>query len=138
MGSLLKKYSCIFACFLLLMFIFTSSSYAGTYINTYYKPINIFDDRTDLTIDLITGKSHQIRAHMSHIGHPLLGDDKYGKRELNKRLGINYQLLHAYNSQYYWAAPSGYPHSYRQNALSSFHLPNINNTGNPILYCLNS
>ena len=39
-------------------------------------------------IELITGRTHQIRAHMAHIGHPLIGDDKYGNRALNKRLGV--------------------------------------------------
>lgn len=39
-------------------------------------------------VEPITGRTHQIRAHMAHIGHPLLGDDKYGDRALNHRLGI--------------------------------------------------
>ena len=55
---------------------------------------------TILKIKLITGKSHQIRAHLASLGHPLLGDPKYGKKELNKRLyadyGIRGQLLHAF------------------------------------------
>ena len=53
-------------------------------------------DITSVEIDLITGKSHQIRAHMSSIGHPLLGDNKYGDIALNKELGLKHQLLHAY------------------------------------------
>lgn len=67
-----------------------------SYINTYYKPINIFDDRTDLTIDLITGKSHQIRAHLASIGHPLLGDPKYGDKDFNRKYSKKYQELTAY------------------------------------------
>lgn len=39
-----------------------------------------------LTVEIPTGRTHQIRAHLSHIGHPLLGDDKYGDRDLNKKL----------------------------------------------------
>lgn len=39
-----------------------------------------------LLVEIPTGRTHQIRAHMSSIGHPLLGDDKYGDREINKRL----------------------------------------------------
>ena len=49
-------------------------------------------DASYLEIKLITGKSHQIRAHLAHTGHPLLGDMKYGKREKD----IGRQMLHAY------------------------------------------
>lgn len=53
-------------------------------------------DITRLEIDLITGKSHQIRAHLSSVGHSLLGDNKYGASELNKKLNMKFQQLHAY------------------------------------------
>ena len=48
-----------------------------------------------LEVELITGRTHQIRAHLSHIGHPILGDDKYGDRMLNRQLGIRRQQLWA-------------------------------------------
>jgi len=46
-----------------------------------------------LQVQLYTGKTHQIRAHLAHIGHPILGDDKYGDRDLNRKLGIRHQRL---------------------------------------------
>ncbi len=47
-------------------------------------------------VELLTGRTHQIRAHMSHIGHPLLGDEKYGDKELNRRFHQKHQLLCSY------------------------------------------
>lgn len=47
-------------------------------------------------IDLITGRTHQIRAHMSFVGAPLLGDDKYGNQKVNKQYKEKYQQLCAY------------------------------------------
>ncbi len=55
---------------------------------------------TVLQVKLITGRSHQIRAHLSSIGHPILGDYKYGSQKTNhyfkKRYGLSHQLLHSY------------------------------------------
>lgn len=48
-----------------------------------------------LEVELITGRTHQIRAHLAHIGHPILGDDKYGDRMLNRELGLKRQQLWA-------------------------------------------
>ncbi len=48
-----------------------------------------------LEVELITGRTHQIRAHLAHIGHPILGDDKYGDRMLNRQLGLKRQQLWA-------------------------------------------
>lgn len=48
-----------------------------------------------LEVELITGRTHQIRAHLAHIGHPILGDDKYGDRQLNRSLGVKRQQLWA-------------------------------------------
>ena len=53
-----------------------------------------------LEINLITGRSHQIRAHLSHLGNPLIGDNKYGDKSLNSfffnKYGLDYQYLYAY------------------------------------------
>lgn len=53
-----------------------------------------------MRIRLYTGKSHQIRAHLASLGHPVLGDGKYGNKEVNawlgKKFGVKSQLLHSY------------------------------------------
>lgn len=64
-------------------------------IHTAYKPLKYKDGLTLLEVHLITGRTHQIRAHLSSIGHPILGDPKYGDRKLSKEYGLKYQLLHA-------------------------------------------
>ena len=51
-------------------------------------------------VDLLTGRTHQIRAHFASIGHPLLGDGKYGTNELNKKLGYKKQFLYSYKLRF--------------------------------------
>ena len=69
-------------------------------IKTAYTPLWTNGSYTLLEVELITGKTHQIRAHLASIGHPLIGDFKYGdpriNRELKERFNLAYQLLHAY------------------------------------------
>ena len=55
-------------------------------IATQYETISFDGTISRLRVTLLTGRTHQIRAHMSFLSHPLLGDDKYGDRALNKRL----------------------------------------------------
>lgn len=68
-------------------------------IVTAYAPLASGDSFTLLEVDLITGKSHQIRAHLASIGHPIAGDPKYGDRKVNaglkEKYGLSAQLLHA-------------------------------------------
>ncbi len=66
---------------------------------TGITPIQTNQNASKLNIELITGKTHQIRAHMAYLKHPVLGDRKYGDPSVNDRMrrlcGINRQMLHA-------------------------------------------
>ncbi|MCM1173938.1 MAG: RluA family pseudouridine synthase [Blautia sp.] len=71
-----------------------------SFIRTRYIPVRQEKDKTLLDVELITGKPHQIRAHLADIGHPLLGDYKYGDRawndEYRRQYSVKHQILHAY------------------------------------------
>ena len=75
------------------------------YICTEYEPMAYAEHKyTLLMVKLITGKSHQIRAHLASIGHPIIGDYKYGDQKTNHYFKSNYnlssQLLHSYRMEF--------------------------------------
>ena len=81
--------------------IFKSETKDARPIHTKYRPLADNGQETLLEIELLTGRTHQIRAHLSYMGHPIFGDPKYGDAVLNKKLasgyGLHMQLLHAWH-----------------------------------------
>jgi 23S rRNA pseudouridine955/2504/2580 synthase len=75
-----------------------SVSESGQDAETVFHLVERRDDRSLLEAELLTGRTHQIRVHLAHLKHPVLGDDKYGDFELNKSLrkvGLKRMFLHA-------------------------------------------
>ena len=72
----------------------------GIVMRTEAKPLSKGKGYTLVEAKLITGRTHQIRAHLAEAGHPIIGDKKYGDRKINAKIAgqfdLNTQLLHAY------------------------------------------
>lgn len=65
------------------------------------------DNTALLDAEIETGRTHQIRAQLSHIGYPIIGDGKYGKNEINKQFGKKYQMLCSYKLKFNFQSESG-------------------------------
>ena len=65
------------------------------------------DNTAVLDVEIETGRTHQIRAHLAHIGYPIIGDGKYGKNEINKQFGKKYQMLCSYKLKFHFQSESG-------------------------------
>lgn len=76
-------------------------------IITTYKVLKTKENLALLEIKLDTGRTHQIRAHMAHIGCPLLGDGKYGINKVNKEYKIKTQALYSYKLKFTFETDSG-------------------------------
>ena len=75
----------------------------GKSAQSIFKPVKIFDDCSLMEVELITGRTHQIRVHAAYAGHPIAGDEKYGQRSFNltlKQRGLNRLFLHAKSLQF--------------------------------------
>ena len=76
-------------------------------VKTKYTVISNINGNSLVEVDLLTGRTHQIRAHMSSIGHPLLGDTKYGYKRRNDNDFYKYQALYAYKITFKFTSDAG-------------------------------
>lgn len=76
-------------------------------VRTKYRTLVSKNNLSLLEIELLTGRTHQIRAHFASIGHPLLGDGKYGNLKEDKKLGYVKQALYSYKLTFDFASDAG-------------------------------
>lgn len=69
-------------------------------IKTKYRVLAENKGMSLVEVELLTGRTHQIRAHFASIGHPLLGDGKYGRNSMNKESGYKKQFLYSYKLKF--------------------------------------
>lgn len=77
----------------------------GKHARSVFRAIDRFPGATLAEVQISTGRTHQIRVHAAHLGHPVVGDDKYGDREANKvlrRAGVKRLFLHAHRLVLHW------------------------------------
>lgn len=79
----------------------------GVFAKTAYRVIRSQNGLSLLECELLTGRTHQIRAQLAHMGHPLAGDGKYGKNEINRALRLKHQALYSYRLRFSFNGGAG-------------------------------
>lgn len=74
---------------------------------TLYRTLQVKNGLSLVECELVTGRTHQIRAQFAAAGHPLLGDGKYGSERQNKRYGRSYQALYSYRLEFCFTTDAG-------------------------------
>jgi len=87
-------------------FIFDEPQDGARKISTKYRVLKEKDNLSLVEVDLLTGRTHQIRAHFAYIGHPLAGDTKYGTNKQNQHLKYKHQALYSYKIKFNFTTPS--------------------------------
>ena len=75
--------------------------------STLYRVIREYPEYSEVEAELETGRTHQIRAGFAHIGHPLLGDGKYGTNEINRKFPYYGQALYSYKLKFTFKTDAG-------------------------------
>ena len=89
-----------------MVFLSSNRQENGKTIKTKYRILKSSNNLSLIEVELITGRTHQIRAHMASIGHPLLGEGKYSKSN-DKKLGFDKQALYSYSLEFDFKSDAG-------------------------------
>jgi len=79
----------------------------GQKAQTKYRVLSYKDGLSLVECELLTGRTHQIRAQMAYAGHPLLGDNQYGNKTRNEKYGRSFQALYAYKLKFAFTTDAG-------------------------------
>lgn len=89
------------------VYVFDTPKKGALSYSTLYRVIREFPEFSEVEATLETGRTHQIRAGFAHIGHPILGDGKYGTNEINKRFPYYGQALYSYKLKFDFKTDGG-------------------------------